>query len=245
MNTDKRKKTNPCDSRPIHPIHEEEPMLITRILKLIAYTAALMLLIVGCGDDSTSPPPTGSVSGKITFVGTQPDSGAVYINAAALYPIMGPTDYYEALEVTPSQTEATYRLEGMNFGTYAAIAVSWKDRTDPRHTILGMYGTSEAAGDTLPDPVVLSSEVPVLVDFWATWCGPCKAIAPMIDELAAEYSGQLKIGKVNVDENPKTPGKYGVRGIPTLILFKGGESVEQVVGAVPKSQLEELVKKAV
>lgn len=92
---------------------------------------------------------------------------------------------------------------------------------------------------------VLSSEIPVLVDFWATWCGPCKAIAPMIDELAAEYSGKLKIGKVNVDENPKTPGKYGVRGIPTLILFKGGEIVEQVTGAVPKSQIEELLKKAV
>ncbi len=92
---------------------------------------------------------------------------------------------------------------------------------------------------------VLSSEIPVLVDFWATWCGPCKAIAPMIDELAAEYSGKLKIGKVNVDENPKTPGKYGVRGIPTLILFKGGEIVEQVTGAVPKSQIEELVKKVV
>ncbi|MCD6335446.1 MAG: hypothetical protein J7M27_08960 [Candidatus Latescibacteria bacterium] len=139
-------------------------MLITRILKQIVCTAAITLLTFGCGDDSTSPPSTGSVSGKITFVGTQPDSGAVYINAAALYPIMGPTDYYEQLEVAPSQTEATYRLEGMNFGTYAAIAVSWKDRTDPRHTILGMYGTSEATGDTLPDPVVLSSEFPDATD---------------------------------------------------------------------------------
>ncbi len=139
-------------------------MLITRILKQIACTALVMFLISGCGDDSVSPPPTGSVSGKITFVGTQPDSGAVYINAAVHYPITGPTDYYEALEVAPSQTEVTYRLEGMNFGTYAAIAVSWKDRTDPRHTILGMYGYNEAAGDTIPDPVVLSSEVPDVTD---------------------------------------------------------------------------------
>jgi hypothetical protein len=88
----------------------------------------------------------------------------VYINAAVHYPIIGPTDYYEALEVNPSQTEATYRLEEMNFGTYAAIAVSWKDRTDPRHTILGMYGYSEATGDTLPDPVSLSSEFPDATD---------------------------------------------------------------------------------
>ena len=139
-------------------------MLITRILKEVVCTALVMVLISGCGDDSVSPPSTGSVSGKIIFVGTQPDSGVVYINAAALYPIMGPTDYYEALEVNPSRTEATYRLEGMNFGTYAAIAVSWKDRTDPRHTILGMYGYSEATGDTIPDPVVLSSEFPDATD---------------------------------------------------------------------------------
>ena len=92
---------------------------------------------------------------------------------------------------------------------------------------------------------VLSSDLPVLVDFWATWCGPCKAIAPMIEEVAAEYSGSLKVVKINVDDNPRTPGKYGVRGIPTLILIKGGELVEQIVGAVPRSQLEEMIKKAI
>ena len=78
----------------------------------------------------------------------------------------------------------------------------------------------------------------------ATWCAPCKAISPVIDELANQFSGQVKIGKVNVDENPNTPGQYGVRGIPTLVLFKNGEVVDQLVGAVPKNQLEEFINKA-
>ena len=94
------------------------------------------------------------------------------------------------------------------------------------------------------DSDVLKSDIPVLVDFWATWCAPCKAIAPVIDAIAEEYEGKVKVGKVNVDDNPGTPGKYGVRGIPTIILFKGGLVVDQVVGAVPKTQLEALIKKA-
>lgn len=92
------------------------------------------------------------------------------------------------------------------------------------------------------DTTVLQSSIPVLVDFWAPWCGPCRALGPVIDELSKEYDGKVTIVKMNVDENPSTPGKYGIRAIPTMILFKGGEVVEQVTGAVSKNSLKDLLE---
>jgi len=92
-------------------------------------------------------------------------------------------------------------------------------------------------GDGSFEQEVLRSDIPVLIDFWAPWCGPCKAIAPVVEELAGEYQGRLKVVKLNVDDNPQTPSRFGVRGIPNLILFKGGEVADQIVGAVPKAHL--------
>lgn len=91
---------------------------------------------------------------------------------------------------------------------------------------------------------VLSNSKPAIVDFWATWCAPCRALAPVIDEVANQYAGKLEVYKVDIDSNPDTPAKFGVRGIPTVILFKDGKVVDQVVGAVPKGQLEALIQKA-
>ena len=93
------------------------------------------------------------------------------------------------------------------------------------------------------ESMVLQSDLPVLVDFWASWCAPCRAIAPIVEEMSNEYAGKVRVAKMNVDENPATPGKYGVRGIPTLILFKGGKVLDQLVGAVPKGQIKDLIVK--
>ena len=91
---------------------------------------------------------------------------------------------------------------------------------------------------------VLNSDLPVLVEFWATWCGPCRSISPIVEQLATEFSGKVKVTKLNVDESPATPSQYGVRGIPTLILFRGGKILDQIIGAVPKARLKALIEKA-
>ena len=92
---------------------------------------------------------------------------------------------------------------------------------------------------------VLKSSLPVLVDFWAPWCGPCRAVAPVVDEIATEFNGKLKVLKINTDENPKTAQSYRISGIPSLLVFKNGQPVEQVVGAVPKSTLTSAIQKHV
>ncbi len=98
--------------------------------------------------------------------------------------------------------------------------------------------TAVAFDDKNFESEVLNSDKPVLVDFWAEWCGPCKKIGPVVEELADEYAGKAKIGKVNVDDNPETSMKYQIRSIPALLIFKNGEVVDQIIGAVPKAALK-------
>ena len=97
--------------------------------------------------------------------------------------------------------------------------------------------------DATFDQEVLQSEQPVLIDFWATWCGPCRALAPVVDEIAKSYQGKVKFAKMDVDRNNATPQRYGVRGIPTLLVFKGGQVQEQIVGYVPRETIEKALEK--
>jgi thioredoxin 1 len=108
-----------------------------------------------------------------------------------------------------------------------------------------MAGNVLEVNDANFEQSVLKSEQPVLVDFWATWCGPCKAIAPIVDEVATSYSGKAKVYKMDVDKNNSTPMRYGVRGIPTLLIFKNGQVAEQIVGYVPKETIEKALNKHV
>ncbi len=105
-------------------------------------------------------------------------------------------------------------------------------------------GVSEV-NDSSFEKEVLQSEQPVLVDFWAAWCGPCKALAPIVDEVATEFSGQLKVMKMDVDRNSATPARYGIRGIPALLIFKDGKLADQIVGYVPKETIAKSVNKVV
>jgi thioredoxin 1 len=95
------------------------------------------------------------------------------------------------------------------------------------------------------DTEVINADLPVLIDFWAPWCGPCRAIGPIVDELAKDYNGKLKVVKMNVDDNPLTPSKFGVRSIPNLLLFKNGQVKDQIVGAVPKQMFVKAIDKVV
>ena len=108
-----------------------------------------------------------------------------------------------------------------------------------------MANTITQVSDDNFETEVLKSPLPVLLDLWAPWCGPCRAIAPIVDELAGEYAGKLKVVKLNVDDNPRTPTRYGVRGIPNLILFKNGEVQQQIVGAVPRAHLVKAISTVV
>jgi thioredoxin 1 len=103
----------------------------------------------------------------------------------------------------------------------------------------GVYHFSDTDFETQ----VLESKTPVLVDFWAEWCGPCHIVGPTVEALAKEYQGKIKVGKLNVDENQVTPGKYGIRGIPSLLLFKGGQVVDNIIGAAPKQQIANMLDK--
>jgi len=107
---------------------------------------------------------------------------------------------------------------------------------------LSMSDLLEVTDETF-ETEIMNSDLPAIVDFWAEWCGPCRMVSPMVEELANEYKGKIKVAKMNVDQNRQTPARFGIRNIPTLIFFKGGEVAKTIIGAQPKSSIEEEMKK--
>jgi thioredoxin 1 len=130
-------------------------------------------------------------------------------------------------------------IEGFPEGTLREGAIATIERRNPMAENENLHTVNDADFEQQ----ILKSDIPALVDFWAAWCGPCRAVGPVVEELAGEYAGKVKIAKLNVDENKEIPAKYGVRGIPTLMLFKNGEVFDQIVGAVPKPRIKELLDK--
>ena len=112
------------------------------------------------------------------------------------------------------------------------------------YNIVKNLAALEVTDDTFSNEV-LNSELPVLVDFWAEWCGPCKMVSPIVEELSNDYNGKVKVTKLDVDSNPQTATNYGIRGIPTLLMFKNGSAVDQIVGAVPKQDIAERLDKII
>jgi thioredoxin 1 len=126
---------------------------------------------------------------------------------------------------------------GPKFSCYANILCNVRRQGFP------LMSAAAQVTDATFDQEVVASDVPVLVDFWAPWCGPCRMVAPVVDEIATQYEGKVKVVKINTDDNPNVANKYGIRSIPTLMIFKGGQKVDTVVGAVPKTTLANTLDK--
>ena len=140
----------------------------------------------------------------------------------------------------PGEPGGFHRFERVTLRSYCP----WEPRnTGKRRTMMSGEGLVHVTDGEF-EQEVLKSEIPTLVDFWAPWCGPCLTIAPAVEEIAKKFDGQIKVAKMNVDENRATPGNYGIMSIPTLMLFRNGDVVERIVGVVPPSRLEEVVQKA-